>query len=192
MNLPGLPNIPGLPSELQSLLADADTMERIYVFISAGGSLPGFCKLQNCPYGALRTWIRNDKSREQILSKAILERDEWAKESVLEELRTISLVDIADILTENGGISDPSTWPAHIKKNVSAIEIKEEFDYVNREKVFTGYTKRIKFHDKLKAIELVGRNLKVWQDQKDKDASLSVEELLGMVIKLEKAEKNND
>jgi len=181
-------SLPILKNELLELLADADLIEKIHLHVSCGGSLISFARMRNVSYYHLRRWLKSDKDREKVYQAALKERDEWSRERILDELRLIAQLDISEILDANGSIVNPELWPAHIKANVASIEVKEEFEMEGRKRVFSGYTKRIKFHDKLKAIEMIGRNLKLWNAEKDTGQGMNLEDILALAIKLEKAD----
>lgn len=179
-------SVPSIKNELLDLVADADLLQKIHLHVSCGGSLIGFAKLKDVPYTYLRRWLKNDKDREKVYQTALAERDEWCRERVLEELRIISTLDPSAIYDENGAVIAPENWSEELRRNIYAIEVKEEFEMEDGHRVFTGYTKRIKFHDKLKAIEMIGKNLKLWTSDKTNDQSMKLEDILALAIKLER------
>lgn len=174
-----------IKDNLLTMLADADLISKIHLHVACGGSLVGYAKAAGVPYIQLRRFVMNDKEHEKIYQRALVERDEWVRESILDELKLIGLVDITAIFDSKGAVTDPESWPDAIKKNISVIEVKEEFDYVDGDRVFNGYTKRIKFHDKIKALDLLGKNQKLWSTVKESDESMKLEDILALAIKYE-------
>lgn len=79
---------------------------------------------------------------------------------VLNRLVQIDQLDIADILDETGNFKPLSEWSKEWRLNLSAFEIVETPD--------GGFVKKIKFPDKVKNLELLGRHIQVgaWSDKK--------------------------
>lgn len=79
---------------------------------------------------------------------------------VLNRLVQIDQLDIADILNETGNFKPLSEWSKEWRLNLSAFEIVETPD--------GGFVKKIKFPDKVKNLELLGRHIQVgaWSDKK--------------------------
>jgi len=143
-----------------------------------GGALPNYCKLKNIKYSQVIKWLYADEDREQEYELALKARGEWFIQSILDELKTIALADIRDAYDESGNLLPVHQWPDHVAKIVQAVEVQEDFEGqgVMRKKV--GETKRLKLWDKLKSIELLGKNLKLFKDQVEHTGQLSLEELV--------------
>jgi phage terminase small subunit len=114
----------------------------------------------------------------EAYNTALIDRDEWAKEAVLSELRAIALADIRSILDESGGVKPASEWPEEIARVIAGIDQFEEFEGRGSARVQVGWTKKIKFWDKLKALELIGKELKMFVDKTDNSHSVKLEDLI--------------
>lgn len=79
---------------------------------------------------------------------------------VLNRLVQIDQLDIADILDNTGNFKPISEWSKEWRLNLSSFEISETAD--------GGFVKKIKFPDKVKNLELLGRHIQVgaWSDKK--------------------------
>lgn len=89
-------------------------------------------------------------------------------EYVLLKNRAIVELDIIDILNDDLSLRPLSEWPVEWRKSLSGSDIKELFEYDdNGEKSLVGFMKRIRWPDKLKALELLGKhvNVKAFDDR---------------------------
>lgn len=86
--------------------------------------------------------------------RILLEGDE-----ILGELKRIGDFDPRQIFEDNGTVKDPKDWPIDLAKAISSIEVKEIFAKGGK---LIGYTKKVKFWDKTKALELLGKNKKLF------------------------------
>lgn len=97
-------------------------------------------------------------------------RTEASANRVLEELAKIGLADIRKLFDVDGKMLPPDRWPDEIAASVSSLEIEEKkmqvigFDGEVEEKV-TSVLKRVRFWDKTKALEMIGKHLKLFVDR---------------------------
>ena len=89
---------------------------------------------------------------------------EVSSDDVLRELMKIGYADIRQIFNEDGTIKDPKDWPDDIAKCIASIEVLEEHEGYGKDKVFIGYTKKVKFWDKTKCLELIGKHKQLFSD----------------------------
>ena len=99
-------------------------------------------------------------------------------ETVLRELLKIAMTDIRKLYSESGSLLPPQEWPDDVAKSVSAVEIEDLFDGYGEEREQIGYTKKVKLWDKTKALELLGRHLKLFTDKIEVKADESLAELM--------------
>ena len=85
-------------------------------------------------------------------------------DDILRELMKIGYADIRTIFDEDGRVKDPKDWPDDIAKCVASIEVLEEFEGYGSDRTWIGYTKKIKFWDKTKCLEMMGRHKKLFSD----------------------------
>lgn len=156
-----------------------ETMDIILNHVASGGSLTELCKLYNVPYHRIRYWIKDDPVREKEFAEAHQWRNEWYVETLFAELRKIAASDLREIMGEDGRIKDPSEWPESIASVVSSFEVVEEFEGSGRNKTKVGYCKKIKLWNKEKAIEMLGKHLRLFVDRVDVSGKVTLEDLVG-------------
>jgi len=83
---------------------------------------------------------------------------------IIRELLKHATVDIADAYDEQGNLKPLNDMPESLRKAICGVETDELFDGRGADKEKTGYTKTIKLTDKIKAIELLGKHLKMFTD----------------------------
>lgn len=101
------------------------------------------------------------EQQREILRKTLgIERDRI----VLEHCR-IAFTNAADFFEarENGGfrVRDPAEWTPGMRASVKEIEVFEEWGGVGDDRVLYGFTKKIKFHDKQKALDALAKMIGV-------------------------------
>lgn len=101
-----------------------------------------------------------EQQREALCKTLGVERDRI----VLEHCR-IAFTNAADFFRqrEGGGlfVLDPAEWTPAMRASVKEIEVFEEFSGVGDDRVLDGYTKKIKFHDKQKALDALAKMIGV-------------------------------
>lgn len=168
-------------------LQDEDCMMKIVDHVTTGGSVVQLAQLWEVPYRVMIRFLRSDPIRTKQYADALEDRKEWAIERLLSELRHISCVDMTEILDENGCIKNTDSWPEDAKQNLKKIVVKELFDSDGNKK---GELKNVEFHDKLKAIDMYGKQLKMWSDDKSKDLGDSIVDLLAEGVKSRQAKSS--
>lgn len=115
---------------------------------------------------------------------------------VLKRLVEIDKMDVADILDDQGAFRPLSQWPATWRRFISALDVAEMYQGTGSKREKIGLTKKIKWPDKLKNLELLGRHMaiqafkeqkaiKVEGDVSHKHQNLSDEELEARIRELE-------
>ena len=97
-------------------------------------------------------------------------------ETVLRELLLIATSDLRKVFNEKGSLLPVDQWPDDIAKSISGVEIEDLFDGHGEDRVQVGYTKKVKMWDKPKALELIGRHLKLFTDKIEIEGDLSIAE----------------
>lgn len=113
----------------------------------------------------------NIQERTQELSLERAKRVEIDADYVLNRLVEIDQMDFADILGEDGGFLHINQWPKVWRTYLSGFDISEieEYNPDSKSKEFVGWLKKIKWPDKVKNLELLGKHTSV-QCFKDKVA----------------------
>ena len=92
-------------------------------------------------------------------------RTEVSKDMVIKELARIAFVDPRNLFDEEGRPKDIRFLDSDTAAALSSVDIYEEFDYNGDEKELMGYTKKYKWADKLRALEMLGKHLGMFTDK---------------------------
>lgn len=157
-------------------ISDPAFFELILEHITSGGALPALCQSLKIKYSAVNAWIYYDEQRAAAYSRALAARNEWTISSILNELKDIALADIRQAYDPSGELLPVEQWPPALGRCVQAIETSGP------------EVKRLKLWDKLRALELLGRNLKLFKDQIELDSSASLESLIAASLEKKQIE----
>lgn len=141
--------------ELTSEDNQKKTLEDICSHVANGGSIIDLCKLWKIGWNNLNNWLYADKERKERYHQAIEAQGEWAIQRILTELRSIAFCDIDVIFNEDHSLKPIADWPEEARRKLSGIEVDE----LKEDGVRIGYTKKVKLVDKIKALELMMKNL---------------------------------
>ena len=103
------------------------------------------------------------------------ERTQIDADYVLQRHREIDELDIVEIIkSDMSGFRPLGEWPKAWRISISAIDISELFDYQDGKKELAGLIKKIKWPDKVKNLELLGKHVDVqaYKENIDLDADL--------------------
>lgn len=107
------------------------------------------------------------------IQKAMDERAERVNISaakILKRLDDIADIDIGEAYDDNGRLLPIKEMPVHIRKAISSVKVYE--DFIDSTKI--GEIREVKFWDKLKSNELLGKHLKLFTDVLDvNDSSIA-------------------
>jgi phage terminase small subunit len=96
---------------------------------------------------------------QMAIQNAMHQRQEalrFDSEKILEEICAIAFVDPGEMLNNDGSLKQLSEIPPHARKAINAIVQEESWK---------GKRKEVRLLDKLKALELLGRHLKLFKDE---------------------------
>ena len=116
-------------------------MVNICRHVANGGSLTGLAELVEIRYCDIMQYIRQSDDRKKMYEQALFDRNEWIKETVLSELRSIAL-------------------------SVSEIDLE------------TGLPKMAATRDRLKSIELIGKNLQIFTEKLQVSGTVTLEDIV--------------
>lgn len=88
-------------------------------------------------------------------------RTEIDADYVLRRLVAIDQMDIADILGDDGSIKPVKDWPEVWRRSISGMDVSELFEGSGDQRALAGVLKKIKWPDKLKNLELMGKHVSV-------------------------------
>ena len=111
--------------------------------------------------------LKNVEVKKMIreLEEAASERTSITKDMVLKELAKIAFVDPRKLFDEEGRPKDIRFLDPDTAAALESVDIYEEFDYNGDEKELSGYTKKYKWADKLRALEMLGKHLGMFTDK---------------------------
>lgn len=162
----------------ETLFDSPATMDTICQNVANGGSLLDLCKVWSVGYSKVMRWIRADSVRLKAYQESLADRDEWTKELLLRELRSIATSDLREIFTESGRLKPPAEWPDSITRAIASVETFEEFEGSGKDREYVGDTKKLKLWDKTKSLELIGKTMALFVDRKELGLESSLEDLL--------------
>ena len=95
---------------------------------------------------------------------------------VLNRLTEIDQMDLLDILDDDMSIKPLSKWPKVWRQSLSGFNIAEMFEGVGKDRDLVGLMKKIKWPDKVKNLELLGKhvNVNAFREQVAVDVTLSL------------------
>jgi phage terminase small subunit len=109
----------------------------------------------------------------QILFDTRAEKVELNSEYVVKRLQSIDEMDVIEILDDEMNIKPISEWPKTWRTSISGIDLTE-ISGNNKEEKTISLLKKIKWPDKVKNLELLGRHFKLFTDKVDLTGDLVV------------------
>lgn len=129
-------------------------------FIAEGGTGPQYLCGRGVTYARMLAWVKQDEERETALVMAETAGSRVMVKHILEELKRIGLVDIRRAYNEQGALKPMAEIPTEVAAAIVSVETEEML--VGGELV--GQIRKVKFSDKLRALELLGKNLQLFVD----------------------------
>lgn len=163
---------------LQQLKDNPETMNDIFMCLAEGGSMIELCHGWGVRYTDILFWVNDDAGRKKIFVEALEAQQQWAISRLLQELRALSFIDARKLFDDQHNLLPPDKWPNDIAAAVSSIEINELYDGVGKERERIGDVKKIKLFDKLKALEMLGKDLGRFVQKHEISGKLTLEELV--------------
>jgi len=108
--------------------------------------------------------LTKDPLVNELINKLIDERNERVKvdaDYVLKRVTEIDQMDVIDILNDDGSIKPVSEWPSIWRQMLSGIDLAEIWEGSGDQRQLVGILKKIKWPDKVKNLELMGKHVKV-------------------------------
>lgn len=115
----------------------------------------------------------------QEAQKARQERTEITQDMVIRECARLAFFDVRKMFDKNGKPLDISQLDDDTAAALVGLDVQ---DVVDSDGDYVGYVKKYKMADKIKALELLGRHLGIWEP-KDKQQT-AVEDLTPLAEKL--------
>lgn len=120
------------------------------------------------------------QSRIGYLSSERIERTQVDADYVLRRLVEIDQMDVLDIMDDEYNFKPIGDWPLIWRQYVSNIENLEQFEGFGEDRTQSGWLKKIKWPDKVKNLELIGKHVAVgaFKEKIEHDVSDPLKELL--------------
>ncbi|WP_176317883.1 terminase small subunit [Burkholderia vietnamiensis] len=84
---------------------------------------------------------------------------------VVQRLVEIDRMDVLDIMTDDMALKPVSEWPKVWRQYLSGFDLAEMFDGTGDAREMVGIMKKIKWPDKVKNLELLGRHFGIFNDK---------------------------
>lgn len=113
-----------------------------------------------------------------------IERTEVNADYVLKRLVEIDEMDVCDILSDDLSSFKPlSQWPKVWRRTISGLDLTELFSGRGDEKEMTGILKKIKWPDKVKNLELLGKHIDIqaFKEKRELEGELTVNNLIAEI-----------
>ena len=113
-----------------------------------------------------------------VVDDAMNRRDAWLREVVLREVLRIGLSDLREIFNDDGSLKPISQWSRGAAAAVSSVEVEELFSGRGTDRQHVGFTKKIKFWDKSKALDKLGKQANLFTPKVEISADMTLAELV--------------
>lgn len=164
---------------LAQLLGDPETLRTLCDVIIEGGTLAEWCRARDVPFGAVSAWIAAEEHRREKFKAAQDLRGEYLSELVVRNLRQFADVDIGKAYGPDGALLPVASMPEDVRRAVASFEVFEEYAGRGDKREAVGQTTKIKLIDPARAVELLGKYRRMFVDQVEHSATLTLEQLLG-------------
>lgn len=118
------------------------------------------------------------QDRIDFLNRERQARVQITSDMILLELLKIARTDIGQAFDVNGNMKPINEIPEDVRRAIQAIEVDELFEGQGHERTQVGLTKKIKFWDKVKSLELLGKHLKLFTERHEVQHNLTLEQLV--------------
>ncbi len=163
---------------LRLVLGARRTFDVILAHVRNGGTLIDLCDTWQVRYSDVIAWVRADKQRGEAYDLAMKDRSEWTDEMVLSEIRAICRFDIRKLYDEHGALKPVHELDAETARMVMSTEVEEMYRGQGDKRHQVGERTKVKVYDKLKALELAGKNRKLYTDKTEHEVGGQLADIL--------------
>lgn len=118
------------------------------------------------------------QQRVKELNSALMLKAQVSPELVLTELRRIAACDVGQAYLPDGSLKAIHDIPDDVRRCISAFEVEEIFEGQGEDRVYVGKLRKVKFWDKNKGLELLGKHFKLFTEKFEGSIELSLEKLI--------------
>lgn len=174
------PNLPiNYLERFQALTLKPDFADTIFAHIANGGTLINLAAIWGVRHSDISGYLGKNPKLMQEYTVAMMARDEWERERCLQELRAIATVDIRQAYNDDGTLKSVRDMPPELAAALSIVESEELYQGVGEERTLIGYSKKVKFWDKAKAIELFMKKHGLLIERKQVSVTHRLEDIIG-------------
>jgi len=109
---------------------------------------------------------------QEAIEKAMAERLRKIgvhSERILTEVARVGLSDLRKLYNEDGSLKLPHEWSDEAAAAIAGVEVLEEFIGKGKARTLVGHTKKVRVFDKVRALELLSKNLGIIGNGKHHD-----------------------
>ena len=146
-----------------------------------GGRTPEeLCEEMNVPLGHLLAWVRLDPARVARLATASAGREEFLRQRLQREWADVAFSDVRDLFGPTGRLKPIEDWPRGISKSLSSYQVEEIQDAADKDGTEGAMrvVRKYKLWDKLRASELLAKNLGMLSDRVTVSGTVTLEHAL--------------
>lgn len=174
------PNLPvNYIERFELLVLKPDFSATVFAHIANGGTLISLAELWGVRHSDISGYLGKHPELMAEYTAAMMARDEWERERCLQELRAIATIDIRKAYNEDGTLKNVRDMSPELAAALSSIETDELFEGTGEERTMIGYTKKVKFWDKAKAIELFMKKHGLLIERKQVSVTHRLEDIIG-------------
>lgn len=181
-HIDGTPLPPNLPVDyrerFEALTLRASFIDDVFAHIANGGTLITIAEAWGVRHSDIAGHIGAHQPLRERYDFALVVRNEWEQERCLQELRAIMTVDIRNAYNPDGTLKNVRDLPAALAAALSSIETDELFEGHGDTREMVGYTRKVKFWDKAKAIELFMKKHGLLIERKQVTITRTLEDIL--------------
>jgi hypothetical protein len=168
---------PHLPVDYQErfsrIIKKTDFAPTVFAHIANGGTLITLADIWGVRFSDLSAYIAHAPELSSQYQQALIARNEWEQERLLQELRSIATVDIRQAYDDQGRLRPIQDIPANVASAISMIESDE----LRAGDEVIGKARKVKFWDKAKAIEMFMRKHGLLVDRVKHEGTIRLEDL---------------
>ena len=97
---------------------------------------------------------------------------------LLREIYSMAMVDPVDAYGDDGELLSIPDMPPSIRKMIANFEVVELFEGSGKDKTHVGYTKKVKFYDRSKAIDMLAKHLALYVERVEHTHKLDLPSLV--------------
>ncbi|MBY6029990.1 terminase small subunit [Halomonas sp. DP8Y7-1] len=119
---------------------------------------------ESCPPSMRHVWDAVNEARAERSERTKIDAD-----YVLHRLVEIDQMDVLDILADDGSILPIREWPMAWRRTLSGLDVSELWEHNGDTREQVGLLKKIKWPDKVKNLELLGKHVDVqaWRERQE-------------------------